>query len=83
MGFYAAVVRVSCFPDTKTISKETTKVKLRFYYLLEQAIKTLTSKGIDPADVLEILPLDISSQFESKEALTIDSIFKEDAALIR
>ena len=65
----------------KISSRETTEVKLKFYYLLELAIKTLTSKGIDPADVLEILPLDISSQFQSEEALTIDSIFKEDAAL--
>ena len=75
---YEVVVRVICFPD---ISKETTKVKLRFYHLLEQAIKTLTSKGVDPADILKVLPPNISSQFQSEESLTIDSIFKEDAAL--
>lgn len=79
MGF-CIVIRV-CFLDTKTKCKETIEVKLRFYYLLELAIKTLTSKGIDPADILNILPLNISSQFQSEEAITIDSIFKEEAAL--
>ena len=78
MVFYVVLVVVRV---TRNISKETTKVKLRFYHLLEQTIKTLTLKGTDPAEILKVLPPSISSQFQSEEALTIDSIFKEDAAL--
>lgn len=61
--------------------KETSEVKLMFYCLVELVIRTLTSNGIDPADILAILPPKISSKLQSKKATSIDCIFKENAAL--
>lgn len=63
------------------VSKQTSTLKLKFYCLLELLIKTVTSDKVSPADILAVLPREISSRLQLEGATTINAIFRENAAL--
>ena len=63
--------------QVKIVSKQTSSVKLSFYKVLEILIKTLISNVVDPTDILDLLPSEISSRLQSEGATTIRDIFRE------
>ena len=63
--------------QVKMVSKQTSSVKLSFYKVLEILIQTLVSNVVNPNDILDLLPSEISSRLRSEGATTIQDIFKE------